>query len=306
MADNNLATNCEECQEPQTTCCTHTHKDKCITVTVDLDCANIPKGKTLDEVLVQLDAYLCTLKDLVQNSGSFTIQNVGQGTGIFKGVETTNERSFRSLVSDTIDISLDSENKEVRLEANYPTVPDVTTTQLLDIQDLPNSTNTNAINIIHEQNSNGDYIIKGIVSESISISEDINGNIKMEVVLPEGFEQEQADLLEDNETLPTHIKNSVPTKVETSDFTIDSTYKHYVVAVENGANPVQINLNNITETDNFFVGFIQKGSGDVSFTTNSIVVPSGRQAVIEGTGHNAAIEVINGTIYLLGSLKQSI
>lgn len=303
MSENTLATNCEECQDPQTTCCNHTHKDKCVTLTVDLDCSNIPKGKTLDQVLLQLDAYLCTLKDLIQSSGSFDIQNVGQGTGLFKGIETTNERSFRSIISESLNITLENLDKDVRIEADYP---EVSTTELSNIQDLPDTSNPNAINIIHSQDVDGNYVLKGIVSNTINISEGPNGNVRLEVVLPEESSQEQSDLLETNVNQSSYIKNSIPTKAEDSDFTVDSTYKHFVVAVENGNQPVEIDISNINVTDNFFVGFIQKGSANVSFTTTDVVVPQGRQAVIEGTGHNAAVQIINGTTYLLGSLKQSI
>lgn len=303
MADNNLATNCEECQDPQTPCCDHTHYDKCVTVSVDLDCSNIPKGKTLDQVLEQLDAYLCTIRDQIQNAGSFDIQNVGDGKGLFKGVETTNERSFRSLVSETLDITLDNLEKELRIEANYPDVPDVNTTQISNLEELPNTNVQNGINLIHTQ-TGSEYILKGIVSDSITITEDNNGNIKLDVSIPSAPEQEQSDLLETNEQSPKFIKNSLPTGQAIGDITLDSSHNHKTIEIDNGSQNVQINLNDITETDNYFVGFIQKGTGDVTITTDgNVKVPNGRQATIKGSGHNAAIDIINGTKYILGSLK---
>ena len=80
-------------------------EDKCVTVTVDLECASIERGKTLDKVLIDLDQYLCDLLDIIQNTGSIQIANVGGEVEVYKGISGLGVREFRTFVSDTLVIT---------------------------------------------------------------------------------------------------------------------------------------------------------------------------------------------------------
>jgi hypothetical protein len=55
-------------------------------------------------------------------------------------------------------------------------------------------------------------------------------------------------------------------------------------------------------TTAFFVGFIQKGTGTV--TINGVdIIPEQLTNVVFGQGHICAVEIINSTKYLIGTLK---
>lgn len=79
--------------------------DSCVTVTVDLECSNIERGKTLDQVLLDIDQYLCELLEIIQNAGSIQIANVGAGIKLYKGINATGTREFRTILSDSLKIT---------------------------------------------------------------------------------------------------------------------------------------------------------------------------------------------------------
>jgi hypothetical protein len=77
---------------------------------------------------------------------------------------------------------------------------------------------------------------------------------------------------------------------------------NYIIEIDNGANDVTIDFTSVTETSNFFVGFVQKGIGVVTFT-GADIIPLDTTNKMYGQGKNAALSIINSTKYLQGQLK---
>jgi len=118
--------------------------------------------------------------------------------------------------------------------------------------------------------------------------------------------QIQSDYLENSTSSPAHILNRNPSRTETigggGTYNVVDADNNYIIEIDNGANNVTIDLSSITATSEFFVGFIQAGTGDVTFTGYDIL-PSTLTDVLFGQGHVCAVEIIGSTIYLIGTLR---
>jgi hypothetical protein len=84
-------------------------------LTEDLTCSNILKGQTLTEVLLQLDAFICTKFDSI--SGFFSLVNVGNGAEIYKGIDILGKKQIRSLVDSGL-ISIVEGTDEITISVN--------------------------------------------------------------------------------------------------------------------------------------------------------------------------------------------
>lgn len=122
---------------------------------------------------------------------------------------------------------------------------------------------------------------------------------------------QQPDFAEDRSTERSYIKNKNKYKEISSDYTISPFDNNTNVYINNGTQNVIINvpsahtLTSILEQDNaFFVSFTQVGTGKVTFNGYNLL-PSGKKAEIEGSGHVAAIEATRNTTFLYGNLKQA-
>lgn len=120
--------------------------------------------------------------------------------------------------------------------------------------------------------------------------------------------QVQANVLETNNTSKAFIQNKNATKTVTlgsgGTYNVTNADNTYTIEIDNGANNVTINFATVTLTDNYFVGFVIKGTGTVTFTGYDIK-PSGYEAESLGQGHPAALEIINSTKYLHGTLVKT-
>lgn len=118
----------------------------------------------------------------------------------------------------------------------------------------------------------------------------------------------QADVLETNGSSKAFINNKNATKSVilgvAGNYNVANGDNNYSIEIDNGANDVTIDFVNITDTDNFFVGFVQKGTGLVTFN-NADIIPQDTTNVLYGQGHVASIQVVNSTKYLNGNLKTS-
>lgn len=114
-------------------------------------------------------------------------------------------------------------------------------------------------------------------------------------------ESTQSDVLERNVSSPAYIKNQNPVKTVNGSYNLTNNDNSYVIEIDNGATDVVINASSVTAINNFFVGFIQKGTGKVTF--NGIhTKPSGKLQELKGQGYQCAIEIINNNRYLFGGL----
>ncbi len=118
----------------------------------------------------------------------------------------------------------------------------------------------------------------------------------------------QADVLEVNPASKAFILNKNPSKTVVlgvaGNYNVLDSDSNYVIEIDNGANDVTIDFAAITATSEFFVGFVQKGTGLVTFN-NADIVPQDLLNQLYGQGHVASIEVIASTKYLAGTLKAS-
>lgn len=120
-------------------------------------------------------------------------------------------------------------------------------------------------------------------------------------------DQVNSDYTENNASSKSFIQNKNPSKtvtlVEGEQYLVKTTDNNYIIEVDNGAGNVTVDFENIT-TNGLFFGIVQKGTGTVTIT-GVTQVPALLTNVITGQGHVCAVEVINGTKYLIGNLKFS-
>lgn len=93
-------------------------------------------------------------------------------------------------------------------------------------------------------------------------------------------------------------------KIITSNYILISEDNNYSIIINNGNTPITITVPTGL-TSNFQVGFIQQGTGDVSFITSGTTLNTPLGLKIKGANYNAYIEKIGTTevFQLLGNLK---
>lgn len=90
-----------------------------------------------------------------------------------------------------------------------------------------------------------------------------------------------------------------------TDTVLSNSDNNYTIFINNGATPITITINSSITIPNFCVGFIQEGTGDVTFvgTGVSLTNPIGLKS--KGQGYQTFIErkLSTSTYYLLGNTK---
>jgi hypothetical protein len=123
------------------------------------------------------------------------------------------------------------------------------------------------------------------------------------VVIPP---QVKSDYLELTPSSDAFIQNKNPSKTVVlgagGNYNLVDSDNNYIIEIDNGVNDVTITTSGVTATTEFFVGFVQKGTGEITFVGYD-VNPIGLGAKIIGQGHVCSLEVINSTQYLFGNLK---
>ena len=96
-----------------------------------------------------------------------------------------------------------------------------------------------------------------------------------------------------------------PQKTITTSYTLTDIDNNYTIFVNNGATPITITINSSITLPNFCVGFIQEGTGDVTFvgTGVSLTNPVGLKS--KGQGYATFIErkLNTSNYFLLGNVK---
>ena len=94
-------------------------------------------------------------------------------------------------------------------------------------------------------------------------------------------------------------------KVITTSTTISNSDNNYIIFINNGATPITITIDSSITLPNFGVGFIQEGTGDVTFvgTGVSLTNPVGLKS--KGQGYTTFIErkLATSNYFLLGNVK---
>lgn len=94
-------------------------------------------------------------------------------------------------------------------------------------------------------------------------------------------------------------------KVITTSTTISNSDNNYIIFINNGATPITITIDSSITLPNFGVGFIQEGTGDVTFAGSGISLTNPVGLKSKGQGYQTFIErkLATSTYYLLGNTK---
>jgi len=268
-----------------------------------LTCIGAEIPDTLESIVHKLDQAIC---DKLKDIGSLTqLANTGGGIELYLGDSNTGKKEIATLRSpdDSVSIVFNSETKEVDIEVDFP-----------QIQSYIFSSDDGSVDITTNEEGNEvdfsinfpDQEILDITSSdgSIVITDGLGKNTKNLVVnFPSPVTQVNSDVSENNPFSLAFIKNKNSTEVKDNNYTLVPGDNNHVILLDTTIRNITISIPATLPNDNYFVGFIQKGNNLASIN-NSDIKPVGYTNVIEGEGHSAAIEIIEGEVFLLGSLKE--
>lgn len=315
-----------------------------------LHCIGADTPDNLNSLIKKFDKAICQKLDFILEKGNLI--NVGGGVELYQGINQQGQKEIRTLVSSdgSVTIELDDDTVDIKVEG-------------VTLFTLENESTTSDANILSEfDEQENKYTFKGLKSNSITIDEDAEGNITLEVTIPEpgqnttvSSNNNSITVVEDNGNYDLAVNFPQPdlyivgiasadNTVSVVDVNSDTTQwdlsvnfpvpdleqadpqesdfvkgqnlqkvidNNYVVQASDNNYTILVEASKAIVIDvdpnlpnNFFVGFIQDGAGEVSFDSLYInKKPTGKEFLIEGDGHNAAIEKINDKVFLLGSLK---
>lgn len=267
---NNNCNSCNPCGCPKTKvgCKEKDISTDCVLYTGEkLSCSGIEPNTVLTEVIKQLDTFIC---DKVDEAGLvLNIANVGNGAEVYKGETSIGVKQLRTLLSGSSNLNIVEGSDTITF----------TVESGADTYTTGGSFNSTSGLLTFIRNDN--------VSYSVSLAPLL---------------QVQSNYTEENIAAKSYIQNRNPTKVITGNYTLTTGDNNYVIVVNNGNTPVNITIPSGLPSNSYFVGFIQQGTAEVSFSGFNIK-PIDYSPIIYGQGHNAAVEVIGGTRFIFGSLK---
>jgi len=307
-----------------------------------LTCIGAEIPETLEVLIYKLDQAIC---DKLQDISSLSqLENVGGGIELYVGDSNTGKKQIATLRSpdDSVNITYDSETKEVNIEVDFPQIQnfifgsddgsvDITTNE--EGNEVDFSINFPDQEFLNITSSDGSIVITdGIVpntknlainfepQEFLTLESDdsitiTNGSVpnskRLEVQFPPQQDiptQVKSNVLERDPGSLAFIQNQNPNKVIIENYTLISDDNGRTIVADATNQSITITVPNTNlPTNNYFVGFIQKGIQAVTINGFDIK-PEGFQKVIEGQGHNAAVEIVEiqgtRTVFLLGSLKK--
>ena len=297
-----------------------------------LTCIGAEIPDTLESIVHKLDQAIC---DKLKDIGSLTeLANTGGGIELYLGESNTGKKEIATLRSpdDSVSIVYNSETKEVDIEVDFPQIQsyifssddgsvDITTKRDRNEIDFAvvsefltlNSDDGSVSFVLTESGSIADLSVNFPNQEttelesddgSIDITEGSTADkIDLSVNFPKAPAQVKSNIIESNSNSPAFIQNQNPNKVKDENFSLVTADNNHVIVIDTTIQNVTINIPGTLPTNNYFVGFIQKGENLV-LINNFNIKPTGYTNVIKGEGHSAAIEIIGGEVFLLGSLKE--
>jgi len=242
----------------------------------------------------------------------------------------------------SVDITTNEEGNEVDFSINFPDQEFLNLTSTNSSVTITDGLNPNTKNLevnfelqefLNITSSDGSIVITdGIVpntknlavnfepqefltlesDDSITITDGSVPNSKrLEVQFPDQQNiptQVKSNVIERDPGSLAFIQNQNPNKVISENYTLISDDNGRTIVADATNQSITITVPNTNlPTNNYFVGFIQKGIQAVTINGFDIK-PEGFQKVIEGQGHNAAVEIVEiqgtRTVFLLGSLKK--
>lgn len=121
--------NCEKnkCNEP--TCgCPVELESACVTVNADFSCSSIESGLTLNQVLEELDTFICTKFSEVSNY--FNIVNVGNGAVLYAGIDGVGNKKIKSIISSDDSVVIVENTNTIDITVPTITPPDGSETKI--------------------------------------------------------------------------------------------------------------------------------------------------------------------------------
>ena len=145
----------------------------------DLPCSNIKSGQSLSAILLQLDTFICNLRDELIRM--FTLKNIGVGAKIYKGIDSLGRKELRTVTktgnlitvtenTNDIAISIDERALDTFIEENQKTysVNNIGTgVQLYKNSNISgNNTQFNFRTVVQENQGNGESFLRDIQQNS--------------------------------------------------------------------------------------------------------------------------------------------
>ncbi len=308
----------------------------------DLTCSGITNTTILTEVITKLDAHICNkFQEAVEYLRIVNVGDGAEVYSGINGVGARQLRSIVTQESQMVDIvqnedtiSITPGRPSLNLTSDLLTLV-VTTlagnTQYgqVDLSQYSNDTflqtatfNNTTFDLVLTRNEGlpdvtvnlstlNNYLVSGTYSTNVITLTLVNGStvsVDISALRNEILgSQVQSDVLTTNTTSSAFIQNKNPTRtvqVTSTGTTINITNadNNYAVEIDNSTNNVTIDFANVTTTNNFFVGIVQKGTGVVTLS-NYDILPQDTINEIYGQGHIVALSIINSTKYLHGNLK---
>ena len=243
------------CQEPQDCSCPTILKTDCSTYSgEDLECSGIKKGTILTELIQQLDAFICKVREDLINA--FTLRNIGTGAEVYKGVDLLGRKEIRKinatgdLVSvtqntDDISIGIDEDALGDFVQDNQKTysIDNVGTgaEAFKDTTVVGNNTQFNFRSVVKEDLGNGESFLRDIQQNTNEL------NIRVKTLVSDNLTITSTD---DEVRIETPMTASIPA-LYVNDLYVPS-YPEWLAenSFQNGGTPL--------------VGFVFKGRGTLS------------------------------------------
>jgi len=304
-----------------------------------LTCIGAEIPDTLESIVHKLDQAIC---DKLEDIGSLTqLANTGGGIEMYLGDSNTGKKEIATLRSpdDSVSIVYNSETKEVDIEVDFPQIQsyifssddgsvDITTNEERNEIDFSinfepqefltlNSDDGSVSFVLTESGSIADLSVdfsKAPDQEttelesddgSIDITEGSTADkIDLSVDFSKAPAQVNSDITESDSNSSAFIQNQNPNDFKDENFSLVTADNNHVIVIDTTIQNVTISVPATLPDNNYFVGFIQKGTNIVQINNSDAIRPVGYTNVIKGEGHSAAIEIIRGEVFLLGSLKE--
>lgn len=316
--------NCTDCREVETIC---EDKKPCGCPIQDLstdcvkydgpalECSGITTPDILTQVIHKLDKFIC---DKFENTFIGELLNIGTGAKIYKRTNITGRQEVRTLESEDNSIVIEEKDNTISFSID-PSFGDdkYATSFTLEDKKLKIGLNDDTfltpldISSINTDNFLSDHPTYTDATGSLVFP--MNDGTNWSVSL-NPLKQKQSDVTQTDLNDKSFIKNQNPTKVIIDDYVLKPEDNNYVIIADTTNKNINIAVPNtgtvsFPPTDNYFVGFLQKGNNSVNITGVN-TTPIGYINEIKGEGHNAAVEIvdISGTsnVFLVGSLKEQV
>lgn len=315
--------NCTDCTEIETIC---KEKKPCGCPIQDLstdcvkydgpvlECSGITTPDTLTQIIHKLDKFIC---DKFENTFIGELLNIGTGAKIYKRTNITGRQEVRTLESEDNSVIIKEKDNTISFKID-PSFGDDKFVNALTFNgtDLTLGFNQGSSLSVPLSSVNTDNFLSANptytdATGSLVFSMHDGTNYSTDL---NPLKQKQSDVTQTDSNDKSFIKNQNPTKVIIDDYVLKPEDNNYVIIADATNKNINIAVPNtgtasFPPTDNYFVGFLQKGNNSVNVTGVN-TTPIGYINEIKGEGHNAAVEIvdISGTsnVFLLGSLKEQV